>query len=89
MVKTYKFFKVEILIQPPGEPREQHLGDVRPKEFENFIKDKITGMVDICTRLYRALFFTFFSSIVEKLNISSIYKSIFLIFLVENLEDNI
>ena len=22
------------LIQPPGEPREQHLGDVRPKQFE-------------------------------------------------------
>ena len=29
----YKFFKREILIQPPGKPREQHLGDVRPKQF--------------------------------------------------------
>ena len=34
MVNIYKFFKKEILIQPPGEPREQHLGDVRPKKFE-------------------------------------------------------
>ena len=31
MVNIYKFCKIEILIQPPGEPREQHLGDVRPK----------------------------------------------------------
>ena len=34
MVNLYKFCKREILIQPPGEPREQHLGDVRPKKFE-------------------------------------------------------
>ena len=34
MVNIYKFFKKDILIQPPGEPREQHLGDVRPKKFE-------------------------------------------------------
>ena len=34
MVNIYKFCKKEILIQPPGEPREQHLGDVRPKKFE-------------------------------------------------------
>ena len=27
-----------MLIQPPGEPREQHLGDVRATQ--NFIKDK-------------------------------------------------
>ena len=27
-------FVKEILIQPPGEPREQHLGDVRPKKLE-------------------------------------------------------
>ena len=33
-VNIYKFPKKEILIQPPGEPREQHLGDVRPKKFE-------------------------------------------------------
>ena len=26
--------KKEILIQPPGEPREQHQGDVQPKKFE-------------------------------------------------------
>ena len=31
MVNLNKFYKREILIQPPGEPREQHLGDVRPK----------------------------------------------------------
>ena len=34
MVNIYKFCKKEILIQPPGEPREQHPGDVRPKKFE-------------------------------------------------------
>jgi len=34
MVNTYKFCKNQILIQPPGEPREQHLGDVGPKKFE-------------------------------------------------------
>ena len=31
MVTIDKFYKNEILIQPPGDPREQHLGDVRPK----------------------------------------------------------
>ena len=34
MVIIYEFPKKEILTQPPGEPREQHLGDVRPKKFE-------------------------------------------------------
>ena len=34
MVNTYKFCKKEILIQSPGEPREQHLGDVRPKKLK-------------------------------------------------------
>ena len=33
-VNIYKFPKKENLIQPPGEPREQHLGDVRQKKFE-------------------------------------------------------
>ena len=42
MVNIYKFCK--ILIQPPGEPREQHLGDVRPKKFE---LHKKTGRVAI------------------------------------------
>ena len=32
IVIIYKFCK--ILIQPPGEPREHHLGEVRPKRFE-------------------------------------------------------
>ena len=30
MVNIYKFCKNVILLQPPGEPREKHLGDVRP-----------------------------------------------------------
>ena len=34
MVNLNKFCKREILIQLPGEPREQHQGDVRPKKFE-------------------------------------------------------
>ena len=34
MVNLNKFCKREILIQLPGEPREQHLGDVRPKKFK-------------------------------------------------------
>ena len=33
MVSINKFCKKEILIQPPGEPREQHLGDVGPKKL--------------------------------------------------------
>jgi len=33
-VNIYKFWKKEILIQPPGEPREQRLGDVGPKKIE-------------------------------------------------------
>ena len=33
MVNTYKIYNKEVLIQPPGEPREQHLGDIRPKQF--------------------------------------------------------
>ena len=39
------FSKVQtVLIQPPGKPRKQHLGDVRPKKFE---LNKMTGRVDI------------------------------------------
>ena len=34
MVNIYKFCKREILIQPPGESREQHLGNVRPQKFK-------------------------------------------------------
>ena len=34
MVNIYKFCKKQILIQLPGEPREQHLGDVWPEKFE-------------------------------------------------------
>ena len=53
MVNIYNFCKQEILIQPPGGPREQHL-DVRPQKFElgtqNFIKDEMTGRVDILGR---------------------------------------
>ena len=43
-----KCHKKEILIQPFGEPREQHLGDVRQKVWatQNFIKDENTGKVD-------------------------------------------
>ena len=40
----------KVLIQPPGEPREQHLGDVRPNSVwatQNFMKNKMTGRVDI------------------------------------------
>ena len=50
MVNIYKFCKKEILIQQSGEPREQHLGDVRPKKFELHKfhkKKKMTGRVDI------------------------------------------
>ena len=50
MVNIYKFCKKDILIQPPGEPREQHLGDVQTKKFELHkisLKNKMTGRVDI------------------------------------------
>ena len=50
MVNTFKFCKKEILIQAPGEPQEQHLGDVRPKKFELHkisLKNKMTRRVDI------------------------------------------
>ena len=54
MVNLNKFCKREILIQPPGEPREQHLGDVDQKvrATQNFIKDKMTGRVNILWRIY-------------------------------------
>ena len=44
IVLIYKFCKNEIFIQPSGEPREQHIGDVRPKkvELQNFWKDRYT-----------------------------------------------
>ena len=37
MVNIYKFYKKVFLIQLPGEPREQHLGDIRQKKvlYEN------------------------------------------------------
>ena len=38
MVNIHKFHKTEILIQPPGEPREQHLGDVRQKKSLSYTK---------------------------------------------------
>jgi hypothetical protein len=49
MVNIYKFYKKKILIQPPGEPREQHIGDVRQKRLSctKFIKEN-TGRVDKC-----------------------------------------
>ena len=35
IVNIYRFHEKKIiLIQPPGEPQEQHLGDVRPKKFK-------------------------------------------------------
>jgi len=59
MVNIYKFHKKkEILIQPPGEPREQHLGDVRQKKVratQNFIKDEMTGRVDIHSAYLRKM----------------------------------
>ena len=48
MVNTYKFCKNQILIQPPGEPREQHL----VRATQNFIKDKMIGRVDILVRIF-------------------------------------
>ena len=61
MVNIYKFCKKEILIQPPGEPREQHLGDVRTKKFE---LHKMTGRVDI-------LIFTHFEKNAKKFKMKS------------------
>jgi hypothetical protein len=57
IVNLYKFCKREILIQPPGEPREQHLGDVRQKvrASQNFIKDKMTGRVNILKRIFEKI----------------------------------
>ena len=58
MVNIYNFCKREILIQPPGEPREQHLGDVRHKKFELHkinIKDKMTERVDILWRIFEKI----------------------------------
>ena len=37
MVFIYKLCKENFLIQPPDEPREHHLGEVRATQ--NFIKD--------------------------------------------------
>ena len=34
MVFIYKFWKQEILIQPPEEPLEHHLGEGRQKKLE-------------------------------------------------------
>ena len=52
MVNIYKFHKDKTLIQTPGEPREQHLGDVRPEKFElhKTSLKKIIGRVDILWR---------------------------------------
>ena len=46
MVNIYKFLKKEIFIKPPGEPREQQF-DQKVQASQNFIKDKMTGRVDI------------------------------------------
>ena len=59
IVFIYKFCKTEILNQPPGEPREHHLGDVLPKKFElhtqNFIKYKMTRRVDTRKRIFEKI----------------------------------
>ena len=61
-----KFHKKEILLQPPGEPREQHLrSDVQQKKVratENFIKDEMTGRVYIYWRIFEANFIWLLSS---------------------------
>ena len=50
MVNIYKFYKKETLVQPPWEPREQHLGGVRPKKFELHKKTKwLEGSIYIGT----------------------------------------
>ena len=38
-------------LQPTGKPREHHLGELRPKNFElhKISQDKMTGRVDIPT----------------------------------------
>ena len=57
MVNIYKFHKKEILIQPPGEPREQRLGDVRQKSLSNTKFHKFhTGRVEIYWRIFGANF---------------------------------
>ena len=53
-VNIYKFCKKEILIQPLEEPREQHLGDFRPKKFE-LHKNKMSGRVDIFWRIFKKM----------------------------------
>ena len=40
MIFIYKLYKKN-LIQPSEEPREHHLGEVRPKGYNNFIKNKL------------------------------------------------
>ena len=54
MVNIYKFCKIKILSQPPEEPREQQLGEVRKcssyqnvRATQNFIKDEMIGRVNI------------------------------------------
>ena len=53
IIFIYKFFLKKILIQPPGEPRKQHLGEVRATKI--FIKDEITGRVDILGRIFEKI----------------------------------
>ena len=46
MVNIDKFHKKEILIQPPGEPREQHLGEARKKKLELHKMSKNTKILE-------------------------------------------
>ena len=57
MVNIYKFCKKDFLIQPPGEPREQHLGDVWNKKLEQhkIVKDRTTGRVNIRWRIFEKI----------------------------------
>ena len=57
MVIIYKFVEkdIHICIQPPGEPRKLHLGEVGTKKVratQNFIEDNMTGRVDILWRIF-------------------------------------
>ena len=54
MVIIYKFYKNEILIQPPGEPREYHPGEVRPNCscYKIFREKKMTEWVNKLWRIF-------------------------------------
>ena len=72
-----------LLIQPPGEPREQHLGDDRPKKFHKRQNDS-KGRYNIDTFLKANFILLLSSKISQSESLKLLEVLVFLFFLFQS-----